>query len=182
MDITAVLQTLRHANQLKHTARTGWVQRGIPNAENVAAHSYGVTFTALVLAQLLAEPVDLGKLLAMATLHDLAEALTTDIPAPAWRYLPPGIKPDVERTALQEIVAGTSFAAVFLSLWEENHARESLEARLVHDADRLDMYLQALVYEEQFGNTHLAEFWQTPHSFHFPQAQAIYDALRLRRE
>lgn len=51
MDVTAVLKTLLHGNQLKRTARTGWVQRGVPNAENVAAHSYGVVFTTLVLAQ-----------------------------------------------------------------------------------------------------------------------------------
>ena len=51
MDVTAVLNTLLHGNQLKRTARTGWVQRGVPNAENVAAHSFGVVFVALVLAQ-----------------------------------------------------------------------------------------------------------------------------------
>ena len=187
MDVTAVTQTLLIANQLKYTARTGWVQRGVPNAENVAAHSYGVVFTALALAQLLsdeqsAEPIDLGRLLAMAALHDLPEALTTDIPTPAWRYLPPGIKTAVERGAMQQIVADTPFAIFFMSLWEELHATETTIARLVHDADKLDMYLQAAVYEEQFGNSHLAEFWANPHTFHFPQAQAVYDELRARRE
>ncbi|MCZ7670255.1 MAG: hypothetical protein M5U34_25360 [Chloroflexi bacterium] len=39
MDTTAVLKLLLHGNQLKRTPRTGWVQRGVPNAENVAAHS-----------------------------------------------------------------------------------------------------------------------------------------------
>ena len=47
MDVTAVLNTLLHGNQLKRTARTGWAQRGVPNAENVAAHSFGVVFVAL---------------------------------------------------------------------------------------------------------------------------------------
>ena len=61
MDVTAVLNLLTHGNQLKRTARTGWVQRGVPNPEDVAAHSYGVVFTALVLAQLIDEPVDLGR-------------------------------------------------------------------------------------------------------------------------
>ena len=51
MDVTAVLNTFLHGNQLKRTARTGWAQRGVPNAENVAAHSFGVVFVALVLAQ-----------------------------------------------------------------------------------------------------------------------------------
>ncbi|HEX6385153.1 MAG TPA: HD domain-containing protein [Anaerolineae bacterium] len=181
MNVTAILNTLLHGNQLKRTARTGWVQRGVVNAENVAAHSYGVVFTCLILAQLIDKPVDLGKALAIATLHDLAEGLTTDIPAPAWRYLPSGIKADVERKAMADILAGVPFAAVLMDYWEELHTNESAEARLVHDADRLDMYLQALMYEQHTSNRQLEEFWTVRHQFHFAPAQAIYDELLVRR-
>jgi putative hydrolase of HD superfamily len=181
MDVTAVLNTLLHGNQLKRTARTGWVQRGVPNAENVAAHSFGVVFVALVLAQVVDEPLDLGRLLAMAALHDLPEALTTDIPTPAWRYLPPGIKTDVERKAMQEMLDNTQFAPAFMALWEELHAAQTPEARLVDDADKLEMFVQALVYEQQTGNVQLEQFWARPYTFNFPQAQAIYDELRSQR-
>jgi len=182
MDITtAVLNLLEHGNQLKRTARTGWVQRGIPNAESVAAHSFGVVFTSLILARLVAEPLDLGKVLAIAALHDLPEALTTDITTPAWRYLPPGSKSTAERAAMQEMLGEASFKAEFMSLWEELRAAATAEARLVHDADKLDMFLQAVIYEEQTGNTHLAEFWTTPHTFYFPESQTIYEKLRARR-
>jgi 5'-deoxynucleotidase YfbR-like HD superfamily hydrolase len=58
----------------------------------------------------------------------------------------------------------------------------TVEARLVHDADKIDLYLQALVYEQQSGNRRLEEFWQKPAAFHFPQAQALYEALRQRRQ
>ncbi len=182
MDVTAVLNTLLHGNQLKRTPRTGWVQRGVPNAENVAAHSFGVLFVALVLAQVVEEAVDLGRLLAIAALHDLPEALTTDIPTPAWRYLPPGIKTDVERGTMQEMLADTEFAPTFIDLWEELHANETAEAKLVHDADKLEMFLQAAMYEKQTGNKQLAEFWERPYIFHYPQAQAIYDVLASQRD
>lgn len=181
MNVTAVIQTLLHANQLKRTGRTGWAMRGVPNPENVAAHSYGVTFIALVLAQLVDEPVDLGRLLAVAALHDLPEALTTDIPTPAWRHLPPGSKPGAERSAMTQMLAGTPFGPDFMALWEELQTGETAVARLVHDADKLDMYVQALVYEQQFGNTQLAEFWQVPPAFHSSQAQALYDEIHARR-
>lgn len=177
MDVTAVLNTLLHGNQLKRTARTGWVQRGVPNAENVAAHSFGVVFVALVLAQTIEEPLDLGRLLAIAALHDLPEALTTDIPTPAWRYLPPGIKTEVERGAMQEMLSETAFAPALMDLWEELHAAQTPEAKLVHDADKLEMFLQASVYEKQTGNQQLEEFWERPYTFHYPHAQAIYDTL-----
>ena len=181
MDVTAVLNTLLHGNQLKRTPRTGWVQRGVPNAENVATHSFGVVFVALVLAQLVEEELDLGRLLAIAALHDLPEALTTDIPTPAWRYLPPGIKTEVERGAMQEMVGETEFAPAFMDLWEELHAAQTAEAKLVHDADKLEMFLQALMYEQQLGNVQLAQFWERPYTFYYPQAQMLYDALVARR-
>ncbi|MCP4425133.1 MAG: HD family hydrolase [Chloroflexi bacterium] len=178
MDVTAVLNLLLHGNQLKSAARTGWVQRGVPEAENVAAHSFGVVFTALTLAQLIDEPVDLARVLAIAALHDLPEGLTTDIPTPAWRFLPPGVKTDVERGAMGEILDDVPFAAEWMDLWEELHAGETAVARLVHDADKIEMFLQAHIYEQQTGNQRLAEFWRKPYTFNFPQAQAIYDELR----
>ncbi|NOG35798.1 MAG: HD domain-containing protein [Chloroflexi bacterium] len=178
MEVTTVTQTLLHANQLKRTARTGWVQRGVPDAESVAAHSFGVVFTALTLAQVVDEPLDLGRLLALAALHDLPEALTTDIPTPAWRFLPPDIKTDVERDALAEMLANTPFAADWMALWEELHEGNTAVARLVHDADKLEMYLQARVYEQQFGNAFLAEFWATLPTFHFVEVQRIYEEIR----
>jgi putative hydrolase of HD superfamily len=118
----------------------------------------------------------------MAALHDLPEGLTTDIPTPAWRYLPAAVKTAVERGAMQEILGAGPLAPDLMALWQELHAGETAAARLVHDADKIDMYLQAVIYEEQTGNRHLAEFWQTPHSFNYPQAQAVYELLRQRRQ
>lgn len=178
MTAEEILTILLHGNQLKRTARTGWIQRGVPEAENVAAHSFGVAFAALLLVQLIEEPLDVGRVLTMALLHDLPEGLTTDIPTPAWRYLPTGIKTEVERGAMQEILGENIPMTDLMAAWEELHENETAEARLVHDADKIDMFLQALVYEEQTANQHLREFWTVPFRFHFAEAQAIYDGLR----
>ena len=134
----------------------------------------------MVLAGQVSTALDMQKVLQMAALHDLPEGLTTDIPTPAWGYLPPGIKTEVERRALQEILGDLPFAAGWTAVWEELHADQSAEAHLVHDADKIDMFLQAWVYGEQTGNRHLSEFWETPYTFHFPVAQQIYDQLRHR--
>lgn len=191
MDTTAVINILLHGNQLKRTPRTGWVQRGVPNAENVAAHSFGVVYAILVLAPLVDADINLERALAMAALHDLPEALTTDIPTPAWRFLPDGVKTAVERASMQEMlfsvtepveVAENNISAQFMAWWEELHANETAEALLVHDADKIDMFLQALMYEKQTGNQQLAEFWTKPYTFNYPESQAIYDELRNRRD
>jgi putative hydrolase of HD superfamily len=190
MDTTAVINILLHGNQLKRTPRTGWVQRGVPNAENVAAHSFGVVYAILVLAPLVEADINLERALAMAALHDLPEALTTDIPTPAWRFLPDGIKTTVERASMQEMlfsdtstgsVTENNISAQFMAWWEELHANETAEALLVHDADKIDMFLQALMYEKQTGNQQLAEFWTKPYTFNYPESQAIYDALCAQR-
>lgn len=182
MDTAAILEVLLYANQLKRTARTGWAQRGVPNPEDVAAHSYGVIFATLLLSELVAESIDLERALALAVLHDLPEALTTDIPSPAWRLLPAGLKAEVERAAVETIVGNAGFASRWLSWHEELEQNASAEARLVHDADKIDMFVQALVYEQQTGNEHLEVFWEVAHAFHYPQAQAVYDELRARRK
>jgi putative hydrolase of HD superfamily len=172
-----MLQLLVHGNQLKRTVRSGWIQRGIADAEDVAAHSYGVAFTALVLAQTVPNSLNLEKVLIMALLHDLPEGLTTDIPTTAWRLFPRGIKTEVERGAMNEILGDLTFSAVFMAYWEELNQKETREALLVHDADKLDMYLQALIHERQRGNRQLAEFWKTPFDFFFPEAQQLFDEL-----
>lgn len=181
METEKILTILRHGNQLKRTARTGWVQRGVVNAENVAAHSFGVGFTVLVLANWMERPFNIERLLIMATLHDLPEALTTDIPSPAWHFLPQGIKTDVERGAMDRILGDSPVSQPLMDVWEELHTNESDEAKLVHDADKLELYLQALIYEQQTGNRQLAEFWEPPHRFHFAPCQAIYELLRQQQ-
>lgn len=181
MDADQIVNLLLHGNQLKRTTRTGWAQRGVPQPENVAAHSYGVAFAALLLCDLVEEPLDWTAVLAMAVLHDLPEGVTTDLPPSVWRLLPPGAKLAAEQQVMEQITAASPVGSRWLAWWEQLRRNDTAEARLVHDADKVDQYLQAYIYEQQTGNRQLDEFWHTPHSFHFAPAQAIGDALRRLR-
>jgi putative hydrolase of HD superfamily len=180
-DPSIVIQLLLHGNRLKQTPRTGWALRGVPTPESVAAHSYGVAYTAMALAQIIDKQIELGKLLALALLHDLPEGISSDIPAPSWEHFPPGIKESVEESIMDEILGEGSHTTRLKELWKEWGLGESAEAKLVDDADKLDRYLQALVYENQTCNRTIGEFWKKPHKFHYPQAQAIYEELKSRR-
>lgn len=174
---TILLTILLHGSQLKRTVRSGWVMRGIPQPESVAEHSYGVAFTAMMLAPYVDEPLDLGRLLALALLHDLPEGLTTDLPAPVWRRLPDEIKPQLEREALADIFAGSDQQEQMAALWKELEGKETAAARLIKDADTLDMLIQAHIYQRQFGNRDLDEFWEKPRRLYFPISQAVYEGL-----
>lgn len=181
MDAEQVLNVLLHGNQLKRTTRTGWGQRGVALPENVAAHSYGVVYAALLLCELVDEPVDLAGVLAMAVLHDLPEGLTTDIPPSVWRFLPAGAKSAAEHQAMEQITAGSPVSSRWMAWWEQLRRNDTAEARLVHDADKIDQYLQAHIYELQTGNRQLEGFWLKPYAFHFAAARSVYEHLcRIR--
>lgn len=136
------------AYRLKDEPRQGWVLRGVHAPESVAAHAWGTALLCLMFAD--EAGVDRDRALAIATVHDLAEAETGDIPArvhPADRTVAPTDKASLEAAAIERLLAGELPAA--LALWREYEAGGTTEARFVRDMNLVDMALQALAYEEQ---------------------------------
>ena len=143
---------------LKLLPRTGWLQRGVHNAESIAEHTFGVATLALLIGDTI-DSLDRGKLLAIAMLHDLAEVLMSDLPASAKRFIGAAHKHDAERSALEEMLAKLPNRAEYLALWDEYARGCSREARLVKGIDRIEMLAQALAYERA-GSRALGEFWE----------------------
>jgi len=179
-----ILDLLLQANRLKTMPRTGWMIRGVVHPESVAAHSYGVAFLSLILAQVVDEPMDRAKLLTIALLHDLPESHLTDIPYPALRFITPAAKRAGELEALDEITSNLSFADEYRELWLDFEDRRTPEGRLVRDADRLELMLQAFVYERSTSNRQLQEFWDNTDEsyFEYPACRQVFVLLRQRRE
>jgi putative hydrolase of HD superfamily len=184
MDASIAVQLLLDAHRLKRTPRTGWVMRGVINAESVADHSFGVAFISLILAEMVDQPTDKTKLLTIALLHDLPESVISDLPTPAVVHFPPGAKREAEREALNELLCRLSCAEQWCSWWQEFGDGTSIEGRLVRDADRLDMLIQAHIYEQTTGNRWLEEFWPRSDTlpFEFAASQALYEQLRALRQ
>jgi putative hydrolase of HD superfamily len=180
MDASTALQLLLDAHRLKRIPRTGWVMRGVASAESVADHSFGVAFIALILAEMMDRPLDKAKLLTVALLHDLPESVVGDLATPAAAHFPPGAKRKAEVEALNDLLRRLPCAERWRSWWQESKDGTSIEGQLVRDADRLDMLIQAHVYEQTTGNRWLEEFWPPPGDspFEFPVTQALYEALR----
>ena len=152
------LDLLIRSARLKSLPRTGWLLRGVEAPECIAAHSHGVALIALILLDLVDEPLDRGRILAMAVLHDLPEAVMGDMPTPASRYLPEGAKQAAEASIFLEMVEGTGSAESWEALWREYATAQTAEAKLVHDADQLDKFLQVMIYQRS-GHHDVAEFW-----------------------
>jgi putative hydrolase of HD superfamily len=179
----AALATLqRHIQTLKLLPRTGWLQRGLQQVESIADHSFGVATLALVVGDLY-PTLDRGKLLAMALVHDLAEALIGDLPASASRLFGKGVKHTAERKAMLELLGELPQANHYLALWEEYSQAATPEARLIKALDRLELLGQALAYERA-GARGLGEFWGERNGWgeEFPVVRALADTLFAEHE
>jgi len=157
-----MLSTLIELQRLKRLDRTGWILRGLPNGtESVAAHSFGVSVTAMLLAdKLIAHgiPIDVEKVLRISLLHDWAEVRVGDMPRTATLYFGSEARKQAETAAFSDIVKGVD-EGLYVGLYNDYERRESLEARLVKAADILDLLIQVLALERA-GARGLDEFWE----------------------
>jgi putative hydrolases of HD superfamily len=159
-----MLSTLIELQRLKRLDRTGWTLRGLPNGtESVAAHSFGVSVTAMLLADKFnaqGGSVDVEKVLRIALLHDWAEARVGDIPRTATLYFGSEARKQAEMAAFSDVVSEVDTAKrLYANLYEDYEHRSSLEARLVKAADVLDLLVQVLALERA-GARGLDEFWE----------------------
>jgi putative hydrolase of HD superfamily len=158
-----MLSTLIELQRLKRLDRTGWTLRGLPNGtESVAAHSFGVSVTAMLLADRCVAagvPIDVEKLLRIALLHDWAETRVGDMPRTATLYFGSEARKHAETAAFSDIVSPVDANGSYTNLYNDYERRESLEARLVKAADILDLLIQVLALERA-GARGLDEFWE----------------------
>ena len=166
--------------------------RGLPpGAESVAAHSYGVALTAMLLADECAARgarVNVERVLRLALLHDLQETRTGDMPRTVAQYYGREARRRAERAAFDDIMRGlgsVQAAGRYSALHEDYEERSSLEARIVKAADVIDLLAQAL-YFERAGARGLSEFWEgaAAHDFGLdgPCREAVAEAIAALAE
>tara|TARA_B100001559_G_scaffold59082_1_gene47498 strand:+ start:94 stop:567 length:474 start_codon:yes stop_codon:yes gene_type:complete len=132
---------------LKNVTRAGWVRAGVEQPESVAAHSWGMSLLALKLCP---DDLDLSKVLSLCLIHDLPEVRVGDLTP----HDDCSTKAEDERAAMLEM------APFWVDLFDEYEAGNTPEARFVKQLDKLDMGLQAIVYQRQ-QDVSLEEFLQS---------------------
>lgn len=181
-----MLSTLIELQRLKRLDRTGWTLRGLPNGtESVAAHSFGVSATAMLLADKLVArgiPVDVENVLRIALLHDWAETRVGDMPRTGTLYFGSEARKQAEMAAFKDIVDEVDRNhGLYAGLYNDYEHRTSLEARLVKAADVLDLLVQVLALERA-GARGLDEFWQVAEQPDFnlegEAEQIVHELLR----
>lgn len=138
IDFLYEIGTLRFANRT-------WNQFLNPLAQNLTEHTLRVIWIALVLAK--HEGVeDTAKVIKMAICHDVSESRSVDV-----NYLSRQYADRYEEEAMHDTLEGTSLREEFLPIWEEYEKKDSIEAKVVKDADYLDVELE-LKELEAMGN------------------------------
>jgi 5'-deoxynucleotidase YfbR-like HD superfamily hydrolase len=140
--LEGVIDFLQSASALKDTLRTGRTASG--RRESSADHSWRLCLLALLLADDL-EGVDLVRLLQLCVVHDLAEAITGDVPAPH-QAAADGRK-DRERGALRLLCAPLTedLRRRIIALCAEYEAGCSPESLMAKGLDKIETMLQHLI-------------------------------------
>ena len=132
----ARLAFLERAEALKDTFRSGFTAKGY--AEDTASHTWRLCLWVLVFEDQF-QGMDIAKMLRMAVLHDLGEAVSGDIPATEQLV----DKSRAERMGFLDLVKGLGDLEVeFTALWDEYNDANSLEAKVIKGLDKLETILQ----------------------------------------
>ena len=148
-----------NAGRLKSELRRGWVLKlGMRSPESVADHTYRTALMAMVYSDL--RGLDTRKVLKMALIHDLPEALTGDsIPGERTKRQ----KLALESGAMKKILGRLPPVQrkEYWAIWTEFSRGESEEARLVRQVDKLEMAVQASEYGGARARPRAEEFMET---------------------
>jgi len=126
--------------------------------ESVADHSYRTALMAMVYSDI--RGLDTPKVLKMALIHDLPEALVGDtIPGERTGRQ----KQALESAAMRKILAGmpSEIRSEYWRLWLEFTRGRTGEARLVRQIDKLEMAVQAFEYGRGRPSAGTEEFMET---------------------
>jgi len=163
MKAEAILSFIEEIGILKSLPRTGWLIHGIKNGESIADHCYRMTLLSMLLADTLVAKgmkLDTEKVMRLSLLHEIAEARIGDIPFTVLTYIPEEVKETGERKAVTSMLEKFgSIGKWYQELWEEFEQNETIEAKLVRAADKLELMIQVLEYEK-LGYQSLNQFWE----------------------
>ncbi len=136
------LELLYEIGSLRNFDRQ-WVQHvGITCANNLE-HSFRVAFLALMIARM--EGVrDEASILKMALVHDLPESRVGDL-----GYVQKVYSSADEDRAAHDLFTGTAFADFYKETFTQYERRSGIEAKIVKDADNLDVDIELKELEER---------------------------------
>jgi 5'-deoxynucleotidase YfbR-like HD superfamily hydrolase len=179
-----VINFFQKINRLKSLKRTGWLKKGVAFPESVADHTFRVALIAMILCP---ENLNKEKIIKMAIVNELPEAIVGDIITThenSNKYKKNKFKK--EKNAVQELVKklDKKTANEIINLWVESEELKTKEAKFLKQIDKLEMAMQALEYEKLSSNQEkFDEFWETTeNTLENPELIEIFNELKNQRK
>jgi putative hydrolase of HD superfamily len=150
-ELQAIAHFIYEAGILSKTPRSGLWFLGTGN-QSVAEHTLRTTYIAYALCYLTPE-ADRSKVVYMSLFHDFGEGRTSDLNYVHQRY-----GRLAESQAFKDIAMEVPFGKEMGEFYAEEEAKQTLEAKLVKDADQLEWF--ATLREEELKGNAKARAWQ----------------------
>ena len=130
------LEFLYEMGTVRMIQRT-WRQFLTTNFANLAEHTCRVMWLAYIIGK--KENADTNKIVKMALLHDITESRTGDV-----HYLSRMYTKRNEELAIKDMLKDICLEEELLALSKEYEERQTLEAKIVKDADNLDVDMELM--------------------------------------
>jgi putative hydrolase of HD superfamily len=172
-----ILDFFKTAVNLKNISRQGWINKlSLKHPESVSDHSYSMAIMGMVISDL--ENYNSEKILKMILLHDLAESKIGD-------YTPNQISKEnkikIENNAYDEIIntLPDAIKLQYAQIWEEYQKQESPESKIVHQIDKLEMALQAKMYQKEGASKEAIEsfFKSAENEITHPKLKELFNQI-----
>ncbi len=161
-----IIDFIENTDVLSNIPRTGYLLKGITSPESVAEHSYNATILAMLIVDNMEDKVDKEKVLRMVLLHDIIESKLMDMPVRTKDILGTETIKVAENDAFRELIEELPNSESYYELWQEIQSIETLESRIVHAVDKLQMMIKVNIYQKQ-TNAELSDFWVRMKDFDF---------------
>jgi len=144
-EIVELLAFIKRAEKLKTTLRHSWLS-DTSRQESVAEHSWMLALIAMTIFDSIDLDIDRLKVMKMVTIHDLAEAITGDIPTFEVSNRQ-NAKYENEVAAIKAITDGlpAKTQVEFIALWQEMEDKKTPEAMLAQCLDKIEVLIQHII-------------------------------------
>jgi len=143
-----IFEFLQIAEKLKSEKRDNKLSNG--EYESVASHSWMMGLFALLFHDKMENKIDIGHVLKIIIVHDLAESIVGDMPL--YKQCSENdkkCKNDAEKAAIEKMASLLSpeKGQEILSLWQEYQNNETPEAKFAKACDKLEATAQSLMFD-----------------------------------
>lgn len=134
--------------QLKNLYRQGWLKCGITtlHCETVADHSFGVALLGYTIAEEYRPDLDSTKVMKLGLFHEMGEIYAGDVTPVDNVSIDEKVQKEFE--SVQKVFSKLPDSDKYINIWLEFEYQKSAEAKFVKQIDKLELVLQADLYEK----------------------------------